>query len=43
VPFNPNGCWEWFAYTDSHFATRSGMQVVAVRKMIARLSEKASN
>jgi hypothetical protein len=39
APFNPNGCWDWFAYTDSHFATRSGMQIVAVSKMIARLSD----
>jgi hypothetical protein len=38
IPFNPNGCWDWFAYTDSHFATRRGLQIVAIRKMIARLS-----
>jgi len=41
-PFNPKGCWDWFAYTDSHFPTRSGRQIVAVRKMIARLSARAS-
>ncbi len=41
APFNPNGCWDWFAYTDSRFATRSGLQIVAVRKMIARLSDGA--
>jgi hypothetical protein len=41
APFNPNGCWDWFAYTDSHFATRSGMQIVVVKKMIARLSAGA--
>jgi hypothetical protein len=38
VPQNPNGCWDWFAYTDSQFPTRSGEQVVAIRKMIDRLS-----
>jgi hypothetical protein len=38
VPLNPYGCWDWFAYTDSQFPTRSGEQIVAVRKMIARLS-----
>jgi hypothetical protein len=41
VPFNPNGCWDWFAYTDSHFATRSGEQIVVIRDMIARLSAGA--
>jgi hypothetical protein len=38
VPLNPSGCWDWFGYTDSHFAIRSGLQIEAVRKMIARLS-----
>ncbi len=43
APFNPNGCWDWFAYTDSRFATRSGLQIVAVRKMIARLLDGAQH
>jgi hypothetical protein len=38
VPLNPDGCWDWFAYTDSQFATRSGEQIGVIRKMIARLS-----
>jgi poly(3-hydroxybutyrate) depolymerase len=27
-PFNPNGCWDWWGYTDSDFDTRSGRQIV---------------
>ena len=38
VPLNPDGCWDWFAYTDSQFATRSGEQIGVIRKMIARVS-----
>ncbi len=38
APFNPTECWDWFAYTDSHFPTKAGMQITVIRKMIARLS-----
>jgi hypothetical protein len=38
APLNPDGCWDWFAYTDSQFPTRSGEQIEAISKMIARLS-----
>ena len=38
VPFNPKGCWDWFAYTNGRFATRSGLQIEAIRKMIGRLT-----
>lgn len=41
VPYNPQGCWDWFAYTDSEYATKRGMQIVAVKKMISRLLEAA--
>lgn len=36
--WNPDGCWDWFAYTGWDFATRSGMQIATIAKMIARLS-----
>ena len=38
IPFNPDGCWDWYAYTDSHFATKTGEQIVAIHKMIARVT-----
>jgi poly(3-hydroxybutyrate) depolymerase len=35
---NPDGCWDWFAYTNSDFATKSGVQIAAIAKMVTRLS-----
>lgn len=35
---NPNGCWDWWGYTDSDYATRDGIQIRAVRAMIEQLS-----
>ncbi|MCB1889557.1 MAG: poly(3-hydroxybutyrate) depolymerase [Rhodocyclaceae bacterium] len=37
--FNPRGCWDWWGYTDTLYATREGRQVRAVRRMIDRLAE----
>ncbi|WP_443111574.1 extracellular catalytic domain type 2 short-chain-length polyhydroxyalkanoate depolymerase [Burkholderia sp. FERM BP-3421] len=37
VPYNPNGCWDWFAYTGQNYAWKSGVQMQAVHAMIARL------
>lgn len=34
---NPNGCWDWWGYTDEHYATRNGVQIRALRAMIDRL------
>lgn len=34
---NPNGCWDWWGYTDSHFADRQGVQIRALRAMLDRL------
>jgi hypothetical protein len=36
--YNPRGCWDWWGYTGSQYATRDGAQVRAVRAMLARLS-----
>ncbi|MBB3120637.1 extracellular catalytic domain type 2 short-chain-length polyhydroxyalkanoate depolymerase [Pseudoduganella violacea] len=38
IPFNPNGCWDWFGYTDSNYALKSGQQMVAVNAMVKRLT-----
>jgi poly(3-hydroxybutyrate) depolymerase len=40
-PFNPRGCWDWWGYTDRHYATRRGRQVAAVRAMLGRLAGRA--
>ncbi|WP_233858433.1 extracellular catalytic domain type 2 short-chain-length polyhydroxyalkanoate depolymerase [Paraburkholderia sp. HD33-4] len=39
---NPLGCWDWWGYTDSHFADRKGVQMQAIRAMIDRLSSGAN-
>jgi hypothetical protein len=35
---NPRGCWDWWGYTGSAYATKEGVQVRAVRAMLERLS-----
>jgi poly(3-hydroxybutyrate) depolymerase len=35
---NPNGCWDWWGYTDSHYADKQGVQIGALRAMVDRLS-----
>ncbi len=37
-PQNPKGCWDWFAYTGSQFATKSGPQMRALRQIIQQIS-----
>lgn len=37
---NPNGCWDWWGYTGDDHAERSGVQMQAVRTMIARLRDE---
>ena len=32
---NPNGCWDWWGYTGSDFALKSGAQMAATQKMAA--------
>jgi poly(3-hydroxybutyrate) depolymerase len=37
LPFNPKGCWDWWGYTGADYATRDGVQVRAVKRMLERL------
>lgn len=37
--YNPRGCWDWWGYTGSRYATKEGSQIRAVRLMVDRLSE----
>ena len=34
---NPQGCWDWWGYSGEAYAERGGVQMQAVRTMIARL------
>ncbi|MCM8566249.1 extracellular catalytic domain type 2 short-chain-length polyhydroxyalkanoate depolymerase [Thauera linaloolentis] len=36
--YNPKGCWDWWGYTGTDYATRDGGQVRAIRAMLARLA-----
>ncbi len=38
---NPNGCWDWWGYTDGHYADRQGLQIRALRAMVERLAAGA--
>jgi len=35
---NPNGCWDWWGYTDQHYSDQKGVQIRALRAMVDRLS-----
>jgi poly(3-hydroxybutyrate) depolymerase len=37
VPYNPNGCWDWWGYDDPNYALKSGTQISIVYKMVQRL------
>ena len=39
MPFNPQGCWDWWGYTDANYATRSGKQIQAVSAMVKALKK----
>lgn len=40
---NPYRCWDWWGYTDSHFADRQGVQMRSIRNMIDQLTSGASH
>lgn len=40
MPLNPQGCWDWWGYTNELYATKQGPQIQAVSNMITRLAEK---
>ncbi|XP_045196738.2 uncharacterized protein LOC123551697, partial [Mercenaria mercenaria] len=38
VPVNIAGCWDWWGYTGALFATNSGFQPTAIKRMIDRVA-----
>jgi len=40
LPFNPNGCWDWWGYTGTDYAVKSGVQISAIMAMVDRLAQK---
>jgi poly(3-hydroxybutyrate) depolymerase len=46
LPSNPQGCWDWWGYNDffdsrGKYATKQGLQIAAVRRMLDRLAGNA--
>jgi hypothetical protein len=41
LPFNPKGCWDWWGYTGTNYASRDGLQLRAVQKMVEALGAAA--
>lgn len=37
IPYNPNGCWDWWGYDGSDYALKSGTQISIVYKMAQRV------
>jgi poly(3-hydroxybutyrate) depolymerase len=37
LPFNPQGCWDWWGYTNADYAVKAGAQVTAIMKMVKSL------
>ena len=35
---NPNGCWDWWGFTSPAYASKLGLQMVAVRRMVERIA-----
>jgi poly(3-hydroxybutyrate) depolymerase len=38
---NPKGCWDWWGYTDGHYADQQGVQIRALHAMVKQLSSGA--
>ena len=37
APLNPNGCWDWWGYVDENYASKSSVQIQAIRAMAERI------
>lgn len=40
IPFNPQGCWDWWGYSGPNYALKSGVQMQAIYNMITTLLAK---
>ena len=40
LPYNPRGCWDWWGYTGTDYATRNAVQITTIVAMVARLGER---
>jgi poly(3-hydroxybutyrate) depolymerase len=42
-PMNPKGCWDWWGYTNDHYANKKGPQMIAIYDMINRISNNKTS
>ena len=40
LPYNPQGCWDWYGYTGLDFQTQGGAQLTAIHEMVQRLTSQ---
>jgi poly(3-hydroxybutyrate) depolymerase len=38
MPLNPQGCWDWWGYTDENYANKQGPQIKALYQVMLALS-----
>ncbi|MBI1891187.1 MAG: hypothetical protein HYS18_11105 [Burkholderiales bacterium] len=43
APLNPQGCWDWWGYSGSDYALKSGAQMKAIMAMINKISSGSGN
>lgn len=41
MPFNPQGCWDWWGYADPNYANQQGQQISAVAQLAKSLQHYA--
>ena len=39
LPLNPEGCWDWWGYTGTNYAYKSGSQMKAIKAMVNQLAQ----
>ncbi|MGK0371687.1 MAG: hypothetical protein ACJAW1_001930 [Glaciecola sp.] len=39
MPLNPQGCWDWWGYTDENYANKKGPQIKAIYKVMQALTK----
>lgn len=40
LPSNPNGCWDWWGYTNGNYATQSGVQMKESMRLVQSILNK---
>jgi poly(3-hydroxybutyrate) depolymerase len=38
IPYNPEGCWDWWGYTGSNYALKAAPQMTAIMGMVSKIT-----